>query len=208
MYIVAARDAPDSKDLLDDVEGWCKELLKRDPNSFDGHRLMGDLDLARAMAALKVAQKDTAQVLLDSAIVEYRKANTIKPDQQAVLMQLARTVSGKGDYVTAEQYYHQILDKDKTFQPAYTELYKLYLFTGKPADAENLLKRAFQDNPKQYQYLVLLASQYSAQKRPADMVAVLDQIKSHAKDFSDAYLWVGDFYFRLGNSDAAIREYR
>ena len=40
------------------------------------------------------------------------------------------------------------------------------------------------------------------------MLAVLDQIKAHAKDYDRAYLDVGDFYFRLGDGDAAVHEYR
>jgi tetratricopeptide (TPR) repeat protein len=40
------------------------------------------------------------------------------------------------------------------------------------------------------------------------MLAVLDQIKSHAKDFPRAYQLVGDFYLRLADPDSAIREYK
>ena len=32
------------KQYMDDVEKFTKELLKRDPNSFDAHRLIGDLN--------------------------------------------------------------------------------------------------------------------------------------------------------------------
>jgi tetratricopeptide (TPR) repeat protein len=40
------------------------------------------------------------------------------------------------------------------------------------------------------------------------MVAVLQQIKSHAGDFDQAYMVVGDFYLRVGDGDTAIREYK
>jgi tetratricopeptide (TPR) repeat protein len=40
------------------------------------------------------------------------------------------------------------------------------------------------------------------------MVDVLNQIKSRAKEYPDAYLVVGDFYLRLGDGDSAIREYK
>src|SRR5690349_21844469 len=46
LYLVAGRE---QKSLLDEVEGFCRELLAKDPKSFDGHRLTGDLDMARAM---------------------------------------------------------------------------------------------------------------------------------------------------------------
>jgi len=37
---------------------------------------------------------------------------------------------------------------------------------------------------------------------------VLQQIKSHAKEFDQAYLRVGEFYLRMGDGDSAIREYK
>ena len=49
---------------------------------------------------------------------------------------------------------------------------------------------------------------YYTQQRHEDMVGVLNQIKSHAKDFDQAYLTVGDFYLRMGDGDSAIREYK
>src|SRR4051812_3029430 len=43
IYLVAARE---QKAIMDEVESYCKQLLQRDPNSFDGHRLTGDLYMA------------------------------------------------------------------------------------------------------------------------------------------------------------------
>src|SRR5260370_12001956 len=50
--------------------------------------------------------------------------------------------------------------------------------------------------------------QYYGQRRRDDMVSVVNQIKSHAQDFDQAYLTVGDFYLRMGDGDSAIREYK
>jgi tetratricopeptide (TPR) repeat protein len=76
------------------------------------------------------------------------------------------------------------------------------------ADAEQILKAGVANNPKQVNLLVLLAGFYSNLKRHSDMVAVLDRIKSHVKDFDRAYLLVGDFYFRNGDSDQALAQYK
>jgi tetratricopeptide (TPR) repeat protein len=73
---------------------------------------------------------------------------------------------------------------------------------------EQVLKLGAQNNPKQFGYLTLLAMHYFTQKQPDLMVSVLNQIKSHAKEFEQAYLTVGDFYLRMGDGDSAIREYR
>jgi tetratricopeptide (TPR) repeat protein len=196
------------KTYLDDVEGFCNGLLKRDPNSYDGHRLTGDLDFARAIDAFKVANKDAGRGFLDQSIAEYRKAEAIKPGQTGVVMQLARTLAAETQYPEAEKLYRSVIEKDKTLQAAYIELYRLLMFQGRAADAEQVLKLGGQNNPKQFGYLTLLAMHYYTQQQRDLMVGVLNQIKSHAKEYDQAYFTVGDFYLRMGDGDAAIREYR
>jgi tetratricopeptide (TPR) repeat protein len=54
---------------------------------------------------------------------------------------------------------------------------------------------------------VSLASFYSALHRHDEMVATLNQIKGHVKDYDRAYLVVGDFYFRSGDLGEAYKQY-
>ena len=196
------------KPYLDEVEGYCNALLKRDPNSYDGHRLTGDLDFARATEQFKVKMMDQGRALLDKAIAEYRTAEATKPGQPGVMMQLARAMAAEAQYPEAEKLYRSVIEKDKTFQSAYTELYRLLMFQRRPIDAEQVLKLGAQNNPKQYGYLTMLAMHYSLQNQRQDMVGILNQIKSHAKEYDQAYKTVGDFYLRMGDGDSAIREYR
>src|SRR5471030_469952 len=123
-------------------------------------------------------------------------------------MQLARSLAAMGDYAGSERMYRAAIEKDKTQQNAYSELYRLLLFQQKPGEGEKILRLAFQNNPKQYGFLTLLALHFYSQKRREEMVTVLSQIKSHAKDFDQAYLTVGDFYLRMGDGGQAIEEYR
>jgi tetratricopeptide (TPR) repeat protein len=205
IYLQVARG---EKTYMDDVEGFTKDLIKRDPNSYDAHRLIGDLNYSRATVAFRDRHPEEGQRLLDTATEEYRKADSIKPGQQGVSMQLARALTAKGQFADAESLYRKVIEKDKTYQYAYTELYRMFLFQQKPDEQEKVLKLAYQNNPKQYGFLTLLAMHYYSQKRRDDMVSVLQQIKSHAKDFDQAYLTVGDFYLRMGDGDSAIREYK
>ena len=210
IYLVAAheeRDASTQKQYLDDVSRWSAELVKRDPNSFDGHRLIGDLNLAKSILAAKVAEREQAAELLESAIAEYQKAEAIKPGTIAIAMQLARSYAAKGDHAGAQRLYLQVLDKDKSYAPAYMELYRIYLSDKKADEGEQLMKLAIQNNPKEVGYLTTLAMQYSFQKRRTDMVGALEQLKGHVKDYPDAYIMAGDFYYRMGDADAAIQEY-
>jgi tetratricopeptide (TPR) repeat protein len=196
------------KQYMDDVEKFTQELLKRDPNSFDAHRLIGDLNYSRATGAYKNKHPEEGAAFLAVATAEYFKADSVKPGQPLVSMQLARALAAKADFPAAEARYRSVIQKDKTFQNAYTELYRLYLFQNRPADAEQVLKSAFENNPKQFGYLTLLAMHYYGRQRRDEMIAVLNQIKSHYKDFDQAFLTVGDFYLRMGDGDSAIREYK
>jgi tetratricopeptide (TPR) repeat protein len=205
IYLAVAKG---EKQWMDEVDKFTKELIKRDPNSFDAHRLIGDLNYSRATDAYKNKHPEEGQEFLKAATEEYRKADSIKPGQQGVMMQLARSLAAKGDFTTSEQLYRSVIDKDKSYQYAYTELYRMFLFQNKPDQAEAMLKQAYTNNPKQYGFLTLLAMHYYGQRRRDDMVGVLNQIKSHSQDFDQAYLTVGDFYLRMGDGDSAIREYK
>jgi tetratricopeptide (TPR) repeat protein len=204
ILVAAAKDAR----LQGEAEQYIKDILAHDPNSWDGHRLRGDLAFLRAVNAFKISEKEESKRQIDAAVADYRQAETIKPNQQGVQMQLAHALYVKGQYPEAEQLYLKIIERDKTYQYAYTDLYRLYVGQNRMDDGEKILKEAIQNNPKQYAFLTALAMHYSMLRRGDDMVKVLQQIKSHSKDFEQAYIVVGDFYARLGDSDSAIREFR
>jgi tetratricopeptide (TPR) repeat protein len=200
--------AKGEKQYMDDAKDFIAGLLKRDPNSFDGHRLLGDLNYSKATEAYRNKKNDEGRAFLVEAAAEYRQADGIKPGQQGVSMQLARVLAAEGDFAGSKTVYRRVIAKDKTYQYAYTELYRLFLFQNKTGDAEQVLKLAFANNPKQYGFLELLARHYYGLQRRDEMVSVLNQIKSHARDFEQAYQTVGDFYLRMGDGDSAIREYK
>jgi len=204
IYIAFTRE----DQFLNEVDGIVKDLFARDANSYDGHRLSAELDFVRAQASYRSGRPEQTQKLLDDSIAEYRKAAALRPPTQTLTMKLARALAADRQYAEAEKLYKQLIDKDKTFTLAYTELYSLYLVQHRPEDAEQILKSGAADNPKQVNLLVLLAMLYSNLKRHDDMVAVLNRIKGHVKDFDRAYLLVGDFYLRNGDSDQALAQYK
>jgi tetratricopeptide (TPR) repeat protein len=195
------------KTALADVEGYCEELFKRDPNSFEGFRLTGDLDSVRAQQAAD-AGPTVVNGLVNAAMENYRKADAVKPGDEAVSMSIGQILQYQKQYAEAEPYYRKVIDKDKTSYPGYMALYKLYMIQQKTGQAEQLLKEGVQNNPKSHEYLERLAYHYGALGRRDDMLNVLQQIKAHAKDFDAVYQVTGDFYFRIGDMDGALREYR
>ncbi|MCX6627827.1 MAG: tetratricopeptide repeat protein, partial [Candidatus Solibacter sp.] len=70
IYLAAART---DKQFLGEAEKLIKDLLKHEPNSFDAHRLTGDLNYSKAMEAYKDKRLEEWQVLLTVATGEYHK---------------------------------------------------------------------------------------------------------------------------------------
>ena len=200
------------KTSLESVEGYCDELQKVDPNSFDLYRLRGDLAFTRGAQLLApdapTADKANIDALFDQAMVNYRKAEELKPRDPGIAMQLGMILEQKRQYVQAEPYFRKVIEIDKTAPLGYTSLYKLYMMQQKTDQAEQVLKEAIQNNPKTREFLERLAFHYGSLGRKDDMLNVLLQIKSHAKDFDAVYQVVGDFYLRMGDFDSALREYR
>ena len=204
LYLTAKYD----KKFVEEVEDTIKKLLQRDPNSYDGHRLAGDLAFKQAIQKYGEKRKEEGENLLRQALASLRRANTAKPDEVGVIMQMARVSTALEDTAEAERLYRTAVQKDKNSQQAYMELYRLYLLQKKPAEGEQILKDALAANPKQYGFMALLATHYFGMQRRDDMVRVLNEIKSHAKDFDQAFLTVGDLYQRIGEGDEAIKQYR
>jgi tetratricopeptide (TPR) repeat protein len=196
------------KQLQGEVEANCKLLLARDPNSFDGHRLTAELDNVRGMEAFRTGERDEGRKLLDAALVEYLKADSIKPGQVNVMVEIAGVYAVQENFEASERMFRKVLVTDKSYLMAYVSLYQLAIRQRRADVAEQLLKEGFQNNPTQYMFLQRLALLYFAQKRTDDMIKTLQEIKAHAKENPGAYMDVGDFYFRLSDWDSAIREYR
>jgi tetratricopeptide (TPR) repeat protein len=205
LYMVAGSG---QKEFADEVERFVGEMLKRDKNSWDGHRLKGDLQFSRAVAALRQQKKEEALALIDASLAEYQLADSIKPNQTGVLMQMARVRSGKGEIEEAEKLFRRAVEIDKTNKLAYTELYRLLVLQRKYPAAEQILRAGFQANPKDYDLLVILAMHHSALNQKDQMVAALQQIKSSVKDYPEAYQKVGDFYLQINDAENALREFR
>jgi tetratricopeptide (TPR) repeat protein len=204
IYLAAAP----GKQYLDEVDGYIKQLLKRDANSFDGHRLSGDLNYVRSADALRTNHKEEAKAFLAQAIAEYRKADALKPLQVGIGMQLARSLAAEGDLAGAEEMYRKLVAQNKNAEFAYTELYRLFMASGKPDEGEQVLKLAAQNEPKQFGFLTMLAAHYFRSGRRDETLKVLDQLKSHSKEVPAVFVSVGDFYVRMGDTNAAIQEYR
>ncbi|HEY3826088.1 MAG TPA: tetratricopeptide repeat protein, partial [Bryobacteraceae bacterium] len=93
------------------------------------------------------------------------------------------------------------------YGPLYTMLSQYYLQSGRKADAEEILKRKAERNPKNGLYRVELACFYSRAGQTAQAQAVLDAMTGDSKNFPQGYLDAGDYYLESRNWQEARHEY-
>jgi tetratricopeptide (TPR) repeat protein len=210
--MLLAAQAPDAVDrnakVIEEVRGIKDMLLAKNPNSFEGTKLLGELTVNDAIALARKNKGQEAKDKLGEAIAIYRKALAQKPGDSVTMLALAKGLGMYGEVDEAEQLYRQVLDKDKTLMGPYNELYKLYITKRKLPEAESILKGAIATHQSDYNLQVLLAAHYFSVNNRTEMTKVLNNLKSHFKEFPEAFMKAGDFYFRIGDADQAIRQYQ
>jgi tetratricopeptide (TPR) repeat protein len=194
IFLMAAPGDPThSTQLFKEVRELTDKILQQDPNSFDGHRLMGQ-------AALE--SKDPA-----GAIQEFAKANAIKPNSPEVVMVYFQALVVNQQMAEAEKLARDLIASQKAYSPIYDLLYIQYMRSNRTDDAEQLLKLKIANNPQKANYQLQLAQHYFALNRTADMDAIVQKLNDE-KAFPEGHLLAGDFFFfRVRSFDRAQQQY-
>jgi tetratricopeptide (TPR) repeat protein len=208
IMIVAAQGQEHNEAIVAEVQQMVAALLKRDPKSWEGHKLSGDLGMLRTAQLYRAKDATGAKKELANAIAEYRQALSVKPTDSVINLALARTLTVDGESAEAETLLKAMIDRDKSNLDAYSMLYRIYLSQRRLPDGEALLKAAIQRNPKSAQMRLMLAQFYFGTNRRPELTAQLNQMKADLKLFPDAYIQAGDFYLRFASYDEAIKQYR
>jgi len=176
--------------LYGQAQGTAADLLKRNPNSWDGLRLKG-----------LVAMLDRRYA---DAITAFRAAAQVKPNQSEVTQPLMEAMVANGQGADAEKEGREYLAHDPHFAPVYDTLYRWYMQSHNDTAAENLLKQKIAANLTVADYRLQLASHYLRAKNPAQMKATLDGMAGDSKNFPDALMTAANFYAANGLYDDAI----
>jgi tetratricopeptide (TPR) repeat protein len=186
-------DPADGRTFLADLQEISGRLLKQDPRSFDGLRLSGNIALAK---------NETA-----AAIQKFEAANQVKPDQPDLALMLAQTFFASRQDEAGEKFASGVIERHKTFGQMYDALYVHYLRGNRPDLAEQVLRLKITNNPSHGAYLIQLASHYVVMRRPAEASATIDLLTSDPKRFPEGRLAAGDFYVRVHDYGAALRQF-
>ena len=207
IIVVAAQAQQNNDTMIKDIQQNVDGLLKRNPKSWQGHKLSGDLAMLATAKLYRAADLPGAKKELGIAITEYRTALSVKPSDPIITLALGRTLVVDGETAEAESLFRGLINKDKTNLNGYYELYRVYLSQRKVPEAEAVLKEAIANNPKDTQLRLTLAQFYYGTNKRAELVALLNQMKGDLKQFPDAYFQSGDFYLRVGSFDEAVKQY-
>jgi tetratricopeptide (TPR) repeat protein len=181
-------------DLYQRVATTAGDLLKRDPNSFDGFRLKGFI------AMIDRHYPEAIELL--------RKADSIKPGQGDVTQALMECLIRSGDGPEAEKLGAAFLARQKDFVPVYDTLYGYYMTGHRDGDAEQVLKSKIAAHPEVLQFRLQLARHYLDDRKESEMSGVLKEIQDDSKNFPDGRLGIGDFYSANNRLDDALRVYQ
>ena len=205
--IAAAPSLDNPAALLKDAQTFIDGLLKRDPNSWEGHRLTGDMAMVEFRKQFLQAHGPEAKKALGQAISEFRASLQSNPKEYQTSIALAKVLAVDGEAPEAESILNSLVERERNNLAAYGDLYKLYEAERKLPEAEAILKKAIRNNPKESNLRLDLASYYLATNKRPELVSLLTEMKGNLKDFPQAYVQAGDFYMRVGRFDDAIKEF-
>jgi tetratricopeptide (TPR) repeat protein len=207
IMILAAQSQEGNEAILKEVQQTVDGLLKRNPGSWQGHKLSGDLAMLATAKLYRAAKVEDAKKELGISISEYRQALTVKPGDPIITLALGRTLVVDGEVGEAQTLFKSMIDKDKKNLNGYFELYRVYVSQRKIPEAEAVLKDAIRNNPKDTQVRLSLARFYYATGKSKELVEQMNQMKGDLKQFPNAYFQSGDFYLRVNSIDEAIKQY-
>jgi tetratricopeptide (TPR) repeat protein len=194
LSLVAYQANPSNQQLYDLVAQEADRLLKRNPNSFDGLRLRGDI--------LMIDRKP------GEALAYFQRANALQPFDPNVVLPMVQVLFNLHRVPEAESVATESLSKRKDLAPMYDLLLAYYAAANRPADAERLLRMKVSNRPKDPRAWLQLAAFYGDSRREQEMAETLQVVLKDHANFPQGPGMVGDFYAGAGRWDDALREYR
>ena len=178
---------------LAEVRNISKDLLKRNPGSFDGLRLAGFIALSDGN--------------MPEALKDFEAANRAQPFDPGLVLSYSQTLLAANRPDEAEKLSLDLIPRHKEYPQVYDFLYSYYVQGKQMSKAEGILRQKVQNVEDGGGSLVQLAGHYYLSQQRPQMLASLAQVTSNAKKYPAGHLLAGDFYFKIREADHAIQEY-
>src|SRR5665213_177850 len=112
LMVAIAQDRDHGDDLVKEVKQLTDRILLKNPNSYDGHRIEGQLALLN---------KDAPE-----AVKQFELATRAKPGQTDLTLAYFQALLSNQQAPEAEKMGLAVIDKNKNFAPMYDVLYVYY----------------------------------------------------------------------------------
>jgi tetratricopeptide (TPR) repeat protein len=181
------------KVLYDTLVKLSDEWLKQDSQSPEGLRIKGYL------AMIDRRPEDAVEL--------FGRAHRSNPKEVKITLGLIEALFQTHKLAEAERVGLDFVGADKGAAEVYDALYRLYVASNRPADAEKILARKIKENPDQPKYILQLAAHYARTGNKTGMADSLQRYLATAGSNPAAHLEAGDFYGSLGQWDSAVQQY-
>ena len=182
------------KFLYDLLVKFSREWLAKDPNSMPGLRIRGYLDM--------LDQRP------EEAVGKFQRAHQLYPRDEKIVDGLMDAQFRANQPAEAEQVGLAFLATDPTSADVYDALFRMYVAAHRLPDAERILSRKVNANPKENSYILQLAGFYAGTHRKQELDQTLEKFLSNPGNDPRIHLEAGDFYAAIGDLPKALQQYR
>lgn len=182
-----------NKSLITEIRDLSSRLEKRGKGSYEDLRLRGFLAIADGKG--------------EEGLALFQQADVKKPNQPTLQLTIARTLLALNRFDDAIVFVRGMVAKDKSNGAAYDMLYGIAMMQKKPEEAEKVLLERFANNPKDASNRLRLAAHYYVHQKSAEMEKVLSDTLTNRTENPNAFMDVGDFYYRIRDYDRAAATY-
>src|SRR4051794_8052913 len=195
IYLAAFASNPKQyKNFLSDIKELDGKILQHDPNSFDGIRIQGMINLA---------ENDR-----ETALKNFEKANRIHPHSRDLISWYAEALSQAQRGPEAEALVRDMLASDKAWAPGYDFLFLLYSRQNDKAKAESILRERVKNDPTSPVAVQNLSNYLLANNRFDEGEVVMKRVLTDKKNFPGGREMLGDYYMRSKKFDQAMQQYQ
>lgn len=187
-------DSQHPKFVYDLLVQFSGEWLQRDPNSLQGLRIKGYLAMLERRP--------------EEAVTELRRAHQLYPGDEKIADGLMDAFFRAKQPAEAEQVGLDFIGRDPKASDIYDALFRIDVAENRLQDAENILTRKVNANPKENSYILQLAGFYASAHRKPEMDRTLQRLLSNPGGSPTVRLEAGDFYTSIGDLADALVQYR
>src|SRR5689334_7028029 len=181
-----------------------QEIIKRDPDNLEAHKLLGRIYL-RSLGDLQPGTQ--SREVLTLAIEQYEAMTKIEPKSADNHLLLGRLYFLNKDLIKAESEFKTAINLDPNSEEAVTNMAYLYNEQGDNKNANDLLS-SVPEGKRSAKIYIALGGTYEQQKDYKKAIAAFQQALTMDKDNLDAMRGLAQNLSNDNQIDAALDQYR